>query len=221
MTPFNDKSTVNCASVFDADYFIRGEATGKSNFTDYHWMPDRTISMVTHLKRHLGLRDKDFVLDYGCGPGNYVRALRMIGLIAFGFDISTWAVENADPIVRHYLSNHLRFQPLSYDLVFSKDCLEHLTEAELNTTIPTLCEMARKKLFFIVPLAKERDGPYVHPKEEKDSTHVIRWTLHDWLVFFQSCSGAFVVNGSYGYPGLKPGTYEVENGYGFISMDRI
>ena len=33
------------ASVYDADYYLRGEETKKSLYTDYRWLPDGTIPM--------------------------------------------------------------------------------------------------------------------------------------------------------------------------------
>lgn len=204
---------------FTEDYFLRGKEKGLSNFEDYRWLPDTTISMVTHLKRYLGIQDGERVLDVGCATGNYVRALRMLGVDAYGYDVSEWAVNNAAPEVRPYVSNYL--SGAGYDVVFSKDCCEHIPPDDLASLVRRLLASTRRKMFVIVPLAKFTGGEYVHPKEENDSTHVNRWTLHDWLIFFMRCTTSFVVNGSYLYPGLKPGAYEVECGYGFFTLTRI
>lgn len=204
---------------FNEDYFLRGKEKGISNFENYSWKADATVAMVVHLKRYLGITEKDSVLDVGCATGNYVRALRMLGVDAYGFDVSKWAVENSDPVVRPYLSNFLN--GAQWDIAYAKDSLEHIPEDQLRSFLTNFLRQVKRRFFAIVPLAKETGGEYVHPKEENDKTHVNRWTLNDWMAFLQSCSTAFVVNGSYLYPGLKPGAYEVQNGYGFLLMERI
>lgn len=204
---------------FDEDYFMRGAETGVSNFTDYRWLPDSTIATCTHLKRFLGIKHDDRLLDVGAARGYYVKALRMLDVSAWGYDISEWAIANCDPAVKPYMANHLN--GAEYDVVFSKDTFEHIRPDELKTLITRLSLFTTRRMFFIVPLAFKTGGDYVHPKEENDKTHVNRFTLPDWLAFFQSCTNNFTVSGSYRFPGLKPGAYEVEFGYGFFTLDRI
>lgn len=202
---------------FDESYYLRGEETGKSNYTDYKWEPDRTISWAQHLKQFMRLGDGDTVLDVGCATGNYVRALRLLGVDAYGYDISEWAISNAAQEVRPYLFNHPNGS--NYDFIFSKDCFEHIEPSILKNLVRHYLTKT-PKMFVIVPLAASNGGAYVHGKEENDPTHVNRWTLHDWLMFFQGCSPSFIVNGSYRYPGLKPGCYEVECAYAFITLTK-
>jgi hypothetical protein len=205
-------------NAFTEDYYLRGRETGLSNYTDYKWMPDATISWAHHLRRSLGIKEGARVLDVGAARGFYVKALRLLGVDAYGHDVSEWAVSHCDPDVSPFMSNHLN--GAKYDLIYSKDCFEHIPPKDLTFLVKHLLSCA-DRLFVIVPLAKDTGGEYVHEKEEKDATHVNRWTLPDWLKFFESCSPSFVVNGSYRYPGLKPGSYEVECGYGFFTLNRI
>ncbi len=143
----------------------------------------------------------------------------MLGVQAYGYDISEWAVANCHPEMKPFMSNHLNGS--EYDFIVSKDCAEHIDPIDLRPLVVRLLAHCRRKMFVIVPLAESNDGAYVHPKEEQDATHVNRWTLHDWLAFFQSCSTSFIASGSYRYPGLKPGSYECEFGYGFFTLERI
>lgn len=206
-------------NAFAEDYFLRGTQTGISNFTDYRWLPDSTIAMAANLRRHLRMKDGETLLDVGCARGYYVKALRMLGIEAHGYDISEWAIANCDPEVKPYVSNYLN--GTEYDVITGKDVLEHIAPDELRTLITRLSLFTKRQMFFIVPLAFKPGGDYVHPKEENDKTHINRFTLHDWLVFLQACTPNFTVAGSYRVPGLKPGCYEVENGYGFLSMQRL
>ncbi len=204
------------AVMFGEAYYMNGKTTGISNYENYRWLPDHTLAWAHTFVRLLGIREGQRILDVGCALGTYVRALRMLGFDAYGYDISHWAVNNADAEVKPYLSSHLN--GAKYDLIFSKDCMEHVPEDDLRTLVKHLLGHTNR-LFIIVPLAK--DGEYVHPKEENDVTHVNRWALEEWLSFVSSCSPAFVHTASYMYPGLKPGAYEVEHGYGFLLSQRI
>jgi hypothetical protein len=206
-------------NAFTEDYFLRGQESGLSNFTNYKWMPDASIAWAVAFKRYLGIDEGDRVLDVGAARGYYVKALRMLGVEAYGYDISEWAVENCHPDVKPYMSNHIN--GVNFDFIYSKDCFEHVPKEDLAFLVKHLLARVHRKMFVIVPLAKETGGEYVHPKEEKDSTHVNRWTLPDWLAFFGSLTNSFVITGGYRYPQLKPGAYEVEQGYGFITLEKV
>lgn len=204
---------------YTEDYYLHGIEKGLSNYENYVFQPDRTLSMVSHLRRYLGLKEGERVIEIGASRGYYCKALRMLGIEAYGYDISEWAVQNCHPDVKPFMSTYLN--GANFDVAWSKDCWEHISESDLKPLIKHLCKVTSRKIFAIVPLAESTDGKYIHEKEEKDVTHVNRWTLHDWIVFLQGCTTSFVVTGGYFYPGLKPGAAEVENGYGFLSMDRI
>lgn len=209
-----------CAvNPFTEKYYLDGRRSGLSNYEDYRWLPDQTVSMATHLMRYLGIKDGDFTLEIGCARGYYVKALRMFGVKAYGYDISEWAVANCHPHVAPFVSNHL--SNACFDVVWSKDTFEHIPPSDLRELLAIILPNTRRKLFAIVPLAEASGGKYIHPKEENDSTHVNRWTLHEWIAFLQDCSNSFIVTGGYHYPGLKPGAFEVEFGYGFLTMERI
>src|SRR5436305_1382867 len=84
---------------YDEDYFLRGKESGKSLYSDYRWLPELTIPMVCAMIRHLGIGPDDTVLDFGCARGYVVKAFQELGYIAYGYDTSEWAVQNADPAV--------------------------------------------------------------------------------------------------------------------------
>ncbi len=204
---------------FTEEYYENGIEAGVSNYEDYRFLPDAMVSWAAHLRKYLGIQEGDSVLDVGAAKGHYCQGLRMLGIKAFGFDVSEYAVKNCHHDMRPFMSNHLNGS--DYDFIYSKDCFEHVPEDDLKLMVRHLLTHCRKKMLVIVPLAVTRGGKYIHPKEEKDTTHINRWTLPNWLRFFQECTASFVVNGSYCYPGLKPGCYEVECGYGFFMMERI
>jgi len=69
------------------------------------------------------------VLDFGCGIGNLVWALRFFGIQAYGFDISKEALKFCRvPEYCNYLNTKkLSYGNASFDLVYSREVLEHLS----------------------------------------------------------------------------------------------
>jgi cyclopropane fatty-acyl-phospholipid synthase-like methyltransferase len=206
---------------YTEDYYLRGAELGISNYSAYSWKPDQTLPMIDYLKRYLVIRDGQSILSFGCARGFCVKAFRMRGVEAYGYDISDWAISNCDPSVRDFVSNHLELHPNKYDYVYSKDVLEHLNHEEILSLVPPLIRAARKRCLFIVPLTKEVDGPYINPLDEKDITHQIRWPLDKWLATLSSVTHEFVVSGSFHIPKLKASSEHYPQSAGFLTLQML
>jgi len=82
-------------NFFDENYFKKGIETGKSAYTNYHWMPQRSFREGLAIIDYLNLSEKSYVLDVGCAFGFLVRALRELEIKADGCDISQYALSFA------------------------------------------------------------------------------------------------------------------------------
>lgn len=214
---------MSTASLFDEDYYMRGVKTGKSNYTDYRWLGDETIGFCQRMMLYLGATFGDSVLDWGCSRGYYVRALRELRFRAYGYDISKWAIENADPLVKSWVSNGVN--GMLYDWIIAKDVLEHVPLGQLpDVAMGILTRMLRGGLI-IIPLIDEKTGEYINPADRMDSTHVIAWTLRMWLDFFQDAidreSLPFTVSGGYKLPGVKTAAEAYPHSTGFLTIRRF
>jgi hypothetical protein len=215
--------------VFDEDYYLRGPETGKSNYENYSWKGELTLTYAIYLRRHLGIKDTDTVLDVGAARGFLVKALRMGGICAMGQDISKWAIENCDPSVKHFVSNELKAEPLSFDWIHMKDVAEHCTEDHLKKLCFTLFRAARKGCFFIVPLTSYFGGKYLYPADNQDSTHIIRFTIMEWIQLFKRVADEverqtgeqFTVMGGYHMHGLKQASVDFPMSTGFFKITRF
>lgn len=205
-------------NAFTEDYFMRGPETGLSNYRDYSWKPDLTVPACKKIAEYLGMRRGDSVLDVGCSRGYYVRAMRMLGYRAFGYDISEWAIQNCDREVAEYVGNE--FPKRAFDWVTMKDVAEHIQLHGLATLVETLNQCVTKGMLIIVPLAFERGGPYIRNEDEMDRTHVIRWTMDDWIAFLEDHADGFNVNASYNIHGIKPAAAKVRHSTGFFTLVR-
>lgn len=208
-------------SFYDSDYFLHGKESGKSNYQDYGWLADQTIALASFARRHMGIKDQDTVLDYGCSRGYFVKALRMLGVNAKGYDHAEWPIQNCDEYVKGHVSNDLTLLPLSVDHIWSKDVMEHLSIQQVEDILPQLCAATRKSILIIVPLTSYFGGKYLREEDESDPSHVIRFTLDDWLKFFSGLAKDFAVYGSYHLHGLKPASSQVPHSCGFFKLSRI
>lgn len=206
------------SNPFDEDYFLRGPETGKSNYVNYTWMPERTIAFAERLISHWGANQGDTALDFGCSRGYVVRALRMKGILAYGYDISMWAIENADEMAKPFVSNG-PIHYTSFDYVLAKDVLEHVAAHDIDDALDRLIGLVRKKLTIIVPLQARDSVRYVRDEDNKDATHAICWPLEQWLYNVSSAlpDGAHAT-ASWDIPGLKPTSRKPFQSCGFIEV---
>lgn len=211
------------SNPFSADYYLRGPETGLSNYTDYRWLGDETIGFCQRMMLYLGATFGDSVLDWGCARGYYVRALRELRFRAFGYDISEWAVENADPLAKAWCSN--RLNGMVYDWIIGKDFFEHVPMGQMKEVADEMFSRMIRGGLIIVPLIDEKTGEYINPADRMDATHVIAWTLRMWLDFFQEAIDRkgypFTVSGGYKLPGVKQAAEPFPHSTGFLTIRRF
>lgn len=208
-------------AIYSEAYFMDGQNQKLSNYFSYTWKPAQTLPHAIYVSRHLGIQQGHTVLDVGCAKGFFVKAMRMMGFEAFGYDISKWAIENCDPEVSEFVSTELIAPPRSYDWITLKDICEHVEKTELIALVQKLSRAARRGLLIIVPLSAYTGGRYVRDEDEADVTHLHRWTLSDWLIFLIEHTKDFTVSGSYYIKGIKECCVARRMGCGFFTLTRI
>lgn len=209
---------MNKDNEYDADYYLRGKETGKSLYENYRWMPELTIPMVVRMISHCNINVNHSILDFGCARGYIVRAFRELGYDAWGYDISKWAIENADTIAKnHIIVNDSALFADSFDWVIAKDVLEHVPQ--VANTIEELMSVARVGILAIVPLSPSDGANYVVQDYEKDVTHIHRLTLASWLRMF--IQPDWSVTATYCLNGIKDNYKKYKTGNGFIIAKRM
>jgi hypothetical protein len=125
----------------------------------------------------------------------------MLDVEAYGYDISEYAVENADPTVKQYISN-ARFDLPAYELIVAKDVLEHVPKEALPYTLGLITDLLCRDgtAFVVVPLGD--DGVFRIREYELDITHVIKEDEEWWTEQFKG-AGFTVEEFYYSYPGAK------------------
>lgn len=206
---------------FDEDYFERGEASGKSLYTNYRWLPELTIPMCADIIYQLDIGYEARILDYGCAKGFAVHAFRLLHREAYGVDVSNYAIDQAPQEVKPYVSKIELGQTLplieneKYDWLISKDVLEHVPYDQLAATLKLL-RAACKKAFFVLPLG---DGDkFFAPPHELDSTHFIREDIPWWSEQFAK-AGFSVLQAEYNLGYIKTNFSQWKYSTGFFVVE--
>jgi SAM-dependent methyltransferase len=196
--------------VYNANYFERGCELGLSLYRNYRWMPEVSIPMACELK---AMYPKKSILDFGCAKGFLVKAMRSLGIEAYGVDISKYAIACADDCTRPFLFEKVKDAPES-DVVFSKDTLEHIERKDLP---PVLMALRRrfKQAFMIVPFGE--NGVYRIKDYDKDLTHRITEPEYWWGLQFKH-AGFKIETMTYKVSGFKDNWAQYEKGNGFYFL---
>ena len=205
--------------VYDEDYFERGISTGKSGYDNYSWLPEMSIKFAYKIIKELGLRDKDKVLDIGCAKGYMVKALRILDIDAYGYDVSKYAISKTDQDIKEYCKlsekGDIPFD-FKFDHLLSKDVFEHFEEKDLNLCLENLLEFS-DKLFVIVPLGE--NNKFIVPAYEMDITHKLAKPREWWEDKFES-KGWDVSKSAYLIPGMKENWNQYKKGNGFFFLEK-
>lgn len=201
--------------MYDKDYYERGIETGKSLYSNFRWIPELTIPLAFRMIEYLGIKKEDTILDYGCAKGYLVRAFRLLGREAYGCDISKYALSSAPDDVKRYLVYADPDGPLEswrFDITISKDVLEHVPLKDLKETLK-LIRLFSLNLFVIVPLG--RNGKYIIPAYELDTTHQIRENMSWWQERISE-AGFEITDSTYLVDGIKDNWSKWSDGNAFI-----
>lgn len=196
--------------LFTKDYYEDGVRKHISGYENYKWEPTRSIPEALDIQKEFTFKT---CVDYGCAKGFLVNALRIIGIDAYGEDISEYAVENCHPNVREYVS-----LPTDkyYDLLICKDVLEHVKEEDLPEVLQFLMKKSNQ-FFFVVPLGDE--DRFRIREYEVDITHVTKKNEEWWIKLFES-QGFELLKFSYSLGAIKQkwiDQYPYGNGFFFLS----
>ena len=161
------------------------------NYGGYRYMEGRWAKIADVMIEHYGLKAGDRILDVGCGKGflmfDFIQVLP--GIDVKGIDVSTYAIENAKPEIKH-LINHgsatsLPYDDDEFDLVISINALHNLYTHELD---PALSEMER--------VGKEKYLCVESYRTEEEKANLLYWqvtceqfnTPEEWDWWFKKTS---------------------------------
>ena len=224
------------SETFDEEYFQYGIKTGKSLYENYRWLPEETMQMAMAMIDHLGITKYHTILDYGCSRGYLVKALQLLNRVAYGVDISEYAINNCDPTVvkcvgqielmgdnvtvdhrLHMNSTTKSLQvpwPEVFDFIISKDVLEHVSHQTIEATVEMIAKQC-KIAFFVIPLGDHEK--YRIPAYEMDVTHIIRENENWWGILLTK--HFYIKHTCHIIEGIKDKWYPIHKfGNGFFTL---
>jgi len=158
---------------FDIDpdeYYFMGRGIEAKHFIDaFHW------------KNFFGLTKGATVLEVGCGLGPRLAAFHVLGVEAYGLELSQWAVDHAfvqNVIVQGDITKE-QIDTKKFKLVLAYDVLEHLPYELLGKAIENIKLFSSKYVLVSVPVLGD-------PNLENDPTHVIKESMAWWREQFVS-----------------------------------
>lgn len=174
------------ASYYDHRYFETGERSNWRN--GYTWEEMCGIfAQLSRLLRRLFAEARTY-LDVGCAKGFLVRSLRDLGLEAWGFDHSEWAIEHADPAARPYVAragvDDFEFRR-TYDVLVATEVFEHLTEDQVRRFLDRARRYTLQALFATIPsFDTAAEASRYDPSQETDRSHVTLRERSWWRELF-------------------------------------
>lgn len=133
-------------------YWLREDRWGESSFTDPEVLVDNILTICGSGR----------LLDVGCGMGLLVRTLLSHGVDAYGIDIASVTIKEANRFSpnRYKLGSILNipYPEAFFETVCSTDCLEHLTEEDIPQAINELFRVTKRYAFIRLSTAMDRDN---------------------------------------------------------------
>lgn len=186
---------------FDKDYFENGVEKHISGYENYRWRPEYVLPLANWLKHRFDYSnvfgDPVRFLDYGCAKGFLVKALRLLGCTAYGYDISDYAIKNAEFEVKDLVSSDKWFDA---DIVVMKDVLEHMTEKQISEVLSDCSQDDIDYIVAIIPLGD--DDKFRIREYELDITHITKKDEVWWINQFNR-NGFTCEEFHYSIPGIK------------------
>ena len=214
------------SELYDENYFERGLQLGISGYTSYSWMPELTLKMAKFLAEDLNLTNKT-VLDFGCAKGYLVKALRIYGIEAYGYDASEYAISQAPKEIGRYCycEKYTTIEKVlsenKIDFVIAKDVFEHLEEIVLISLLQKIKSSNVDSVYIVVPLSKTDDENYIIESYENDKTHILRKSAKWWEATLERNLGFKIIMSSMIHGPVKQNwTKTYEDGNLFILLKR-
>lgn len=148
------------AKLWGFDYW---DGDRRINYGGYKYMPGRWAPVAKKMIEHYGLKPGDKVLDVGCGKGFQMFELTQVlpGLQVRGLDISTYAIEHAQPEMRPFIDHgtaaKLPYDDKAFDLVFSINTLHNLHNRELDAALREMERVGKHKYLCVESYRNETE----------------------------------------------------------------
>ena len=135
----------------------------------------------------------EFVLDYGCGLGYFLKRIDSIRSVkkSYGFDISDYAINQAKKISPNsiIIKNLNEIKDNSLNLIIALHVIEHMKDNDLINIINKFNLILKKNGYILFATPAKNALAHELKKNNwigfKDKTHINLKTLNEWKDFFK------------------------------------
>lgn len=173
---------MNKKDRYDESYYFNNHIKRLNSFRGffvklyYRYIASYIMAKAAKLKKN------DKVLDIGCGVGTLVQQFNKLGHQAIGVDVNIEAIKNSLSPKNCFLvktTAKLDFPKNYFDLVVSREVLEHIPVDQIDDCIKEWDRVSKGKMIHIIAV-KERGISAID-----DPTHVNVQTENWWMNKFK------------------------------------
>lgn len=161
------------AREFGKEYFDGDRLFG---YGGYYYNPRFWQATVKRFRDHYKLAENASVLDVGCGKGFMLHDFKelMPNLTVVGIDISEYAINQAMPTVKQFLTagnaKKLPYPDRSFDLVISINTVHNLVLEECKQALREIQRVSRAHSFITMDAWRT----------EEERVNMTKWNLTAW-----------------------------------------
>lgn len=174
------------ASYYDREYYMGKKGGHKISYLDsflgkiFH----NLLNLYRALIYKITLNPRS-ALDMGSGLGKMVKYLRLLGVEAYGIDISQFAVNSVDKRIKPYIkladATKLPFKDNQFDLVFSHNLLEHL---DYEKSVKAIKESIRVSKKYIIHKIYTKENLWYQVFHRRDFSVISFFSKKYWENIF-------------------------------------
>jgi len=167
---------------FGKEYF---DTPGLQRGYSGYYYDGRYADTARSIATHYGLTSGSTVLEIGCAKGFLLVEFLKIGVGVVGVDRSNYAVSNAHPDVKQFItvSKSIDAQlPDEVDLSIAKEVLSHMPLDEVISTITRLREIAKNRLYVVSTVSDQHTDAKV--MKDWDPTFITNLKKQEWNELF-------------------------------------
>lgn len=163
------------ADYYDREYFQtpKGKKFRRVNGSIDAWSyanPDgESLGCVSFVEAWKKMFQPKNLLDVGAGRGTVLAYAQDLGIEAYGFDFSHWAVNEGryprcekEWLKEHDATKSWPYPSDSFDLVIALDLMEHLYIDDIDAVIKEMFRVSRKWIFLEIATVGGGSGSDVH-----------------------------------------------------------
>jgi SAM-dependent methyltransferase len=187
---FPKHKSAELAKQWGFDYW---DGDRRINYGGYKYIEGRWEKVAKLMAEHYGLKSGDKILDIGCGKGFLLYDFTKIipGIDIYGTDISEYAYENSNDIVKAKLHvgscTDLPYPDNYFDFVYSINTFHNLHNLDLEQAISEMNRVSKSNKQYICVESY---------RNELEKTNLLYWQVtceqfcspEDWQWWWDRCS---------------------------------